>query len=203
MAENSKIEEIELAVNPKDKYLKVIENGAVRFYSKNSQKWYFVEYDINELMLKRYEILEKFLLEMNFSMTAEHLTKNIFNAMKMIKESEHNDAYVILHNIIQGITDMRTKHMITMWVCTVFIYREDEDISDWNKVLANEKIEDWKNSFNTGFFLQLRNRMFQELESTWNIIFQAYSEFPMNRTEEENRREQVESKYGENQNNSV
>jgi hypothetical protein len=188
-----------LAINPKDNQLIIIPEGSERFYSEKSGKWYFVEYNINEIMLKRYEILEKFLLEMNFSMTAEHLTRNIFNAMKMIKEGESNDAYVILHNIAQGITDMRTKHMVTMWVCSVFIYREGEDISDWSKQVANEKIEDWKGSFNTGFFLQLRNRMFKELENTWNTISQIFSEFPTNPIAEEERIMEIEKKYGESQ----
>jgi hypothetical protein len=188
-----------LAINPKDNQLIIIPEGSERFYSEKSGKWYFVEYNINEIMLKRYEILEKFLLEMNFSMTAEHLTRNIFNAMKMIKEGESNDAYVILHNIAQGITDMRTKHMVTMWVCSVFIYREGEDISDWSKQIANEKIEDWKSSFNTGFFLQLRNRMFKELENTWNTISQIFSEFPTNPIAEEERIMEIEKKYGESQ----
>ena len=200
MAESNKIkEEQAMAVNPKDTQLKVLESGCNRFYSEKGKCWYFVEYDVNELMLRRYEMLEKFLVEMNFSMTSEHLQRNIFNAMKMIKEGEHNDAYVILHNIMQGITDMKTKHMVTMWVCSVFIYREDEDVSDWSKVIANEKIEDWKNSFNTGFFLALRNRMFKELEDTWSIISQVFSEFPKNITQEEERRQEIEKKYGENQ----
>lgn len=204
MAEsNEGIEQQKLAVNPKQGQMKVLAAGTVRFYSERSKFWYFVEYDVNELMLRRYEMLEKFLVEMNFSMTAEHLQKNIFNAMNMIKQNEPNDAYVILHNIMQGVTDMKTKHMITMWVCSVFIYREDEDISDWSKVTANEKIEDWKNNFNTGFFLALRNRMFHELESTWNIISQAFSEFPRNQTQEQERREEVEKKYGESQSSDV
>jgi hypothetical protein len=197
MAENLEA----LAENPKLSQLTIIEKGASKFYSEKSKKWYFVEYDINEIMLKRYEVLERFLLEMNFSMTAEHLTKNIFNAMKMLKENEPNDAYVILHNIVQGITDTRTKHIITMWVCSVFIYREGEDISDWSKQVSLEKIEDWKSSFDTGFFLQLRNRMFSELENTWNIISQAFSEFPKNQQAEEIREQEVQKKFGENQNN--
>jgi hypothetical protein len=197
MAENLEA----LAENPKLSQLTIIEKGASKFYSEKSKKWYFVEYDINEIMLRRYEVLERFLLEMNFSMTAEHLTKNIFNAMKMLKENEPNDAYVILHNIVQGITDTRTKHIITMWVCSVFIYREGEDISDWSKQVALEKIEDWKSSFDTGFFLQLRNRMFSGLENTWNIISQAFSEFPKNQQAEEIREQEVQKKFGENQNN--
>lgn len=203
MAKDDELTGGALAKNPKDKILKVLEKGTVRFYSESSKVWYFVEYDINELMLRRYEMLEKFLVEMNFSMTAEHLQKNIFNAMNMIKQNEPNDAYVILHNIMQGITDMKTKHMITMWICSVFIYREEEDISDWNKVIANEKIEDWKNNFNTGFFLALRNRMFHELESTWNIISQAFLEFPKNEIQMDERREEIEKKYGENLNSDV
>lgn len=195
------MEQIKEAQNPKLAQLKIIPEGATEFVSEKSGMRYFVEYNINEIMLRRYEVLEKFLLEMNFSMTAEHLTKNIFNAMNMLKQGESNDAYVILHNIIQGITDSRTKHIITMWVCSVFIYRQDEDISTWDKATANEKIEDWKDNFNTGFFLQLRNKMFSDLENSWNIISQAFSEFPVNPMESELRQEEMKKKYGENQKN--
>lgn len=189
----------ELVSNPKDSQLTKLENGCKKFFSPTSKKWYFVEYDINDLMLARYEILERFLIELNFSMTAEHLTKNILNAMRLLKEDEKNDCYVVLHNIIAGIEDMRTKHIVTMWVCSVFIYREDENIKTWDKQIANEKIEDWKENFDTGFFLELRKGMFKNLEQAWSIISQTFSEFPKNQVSETERKEEVEKKYGESQ----
>jgi hypothetical protein len=36
-----------------------------------------------------------------------------------------------------------SRYPAALYICTLFIVRENEDLSDWDFDLANEKIDDW------------------------------------------------------------
>jgi hypothetical protein len=193
MAKVKDLEEL-VVINPWSELVE-IPNDAISFKSPTSGKTYFINREVNELSLKRYETLEKMLVELQFSMTNETFMTTLQAQAKAINDNNHVMTSVLNYNMMTGIADLNTKHVITYWISTLYIAREGEDVTQWSETIAKEKIEDWMSFAKTGFFLNLRNTMFGRLMQLSERIFQDFSEFPLNRDFLASRTEGVNQKY--------
>ena len=178
--------------------LSVIPANANEFESPNSGTKYFVTRDMNELSVKRYEELEKMLVELQFTMTHEELMHNLNEQAKAIRDSDIRMISVINYNLMSGLADMQNKHTVTLWICTLYITREGEDVTAWDLNVAREKIADWSTNFQVGFFLSLRDTLFQRLMSLSHQLSHNSEQIIQDKNFTERRIEKLNTKYPPN-----
>jgi hypothetical protein len=187
-------------INPWSKLVK-IPVDASSFKSPTSGKTYYVNRVVDDLSLKRYEMLEKMLTEMQFSMTNEEFMEHLQEQAKAINSDNKIMTSVINYNLMTGLADLNTKHIITWWISTLYIAREDEDVTTWSETTAKEKIADWMSFTDSSFFLQLRDTMFDRLIKLCEHISHVFSDYPLNQGFTQNRIKKLKAKYPVNQNN--
>lgn len=104
---------------------------------------------IEDITLSRYEIYERYALEVGFGSTFEE----IFETLKKIYDTTTtgesplkalHEASLLAMNQLHGIKkyDEREPPSVLKF-CTLFINKEGEDITKWSEHLAKEKINDW------------------------------------------------------------
>lgn len=172
-----------------------LESTTNTFTSPTSGRTYYVNRRIDELSLKRYEMLEKMLTEMQFSMTHDEFMEHLAEQAKCLNTQNWVMAGVINYNLMTGLTDFQSKYIITWWISTIYIARDDEDVTEWSETLAKEKIEDWRKNYDASFFLQLRDTMFSKLIKLCERISQDFSNYPLNPTFTQERMRRLKTKY--------
>jgi hypothetical protein len=67
------------------------------------------------------------------------------------------------YNMIDSVYNNLNRYPQSLYICSLFIIRENEDVSKWSFELADEKIEDWaKANYNMSDFLALALNHSQE-----------------------------------------
>jgi len=55
-----------------------------------------------------------------------------------------SDAIIQLHALIEGVSDFSKEQFDSgLWLCSLFVLREDEKVSVYDEAIAEEKIRDW------------------------------------------------------------
>jgi len=143
--------------------------GTTEFTSKNG-KMFFVETNVDELTAERFELMDKHLIQVGFATTFDSLLTNLRQTMSLVKKQETHDAHVILYNIVAGMMDKEKKYPFSLWLATVFIYMEGEDVFEWNETLARQKIEIWRKEYDMSFFLGLSISLLAKYKSVLESI---------------------------------
>jgi hypothetical protein len=128
----------------------------VSSFEANGNK-YHIKKISDSITAARYFAYEALKFEYSFDaspeMVAAQIAKahNIVNALIVGKPAPNDanalDAITILYGLVQTlnkpshITHSRARYM--MLICTLFIVREDEDMTKWDEELAAEKVQDW------------------------------------------------------------
>lgn len=138
---------------------------------------YFVAKDIERLTIARYERYEQFNIELGFSLSFDSLFAAIRKAATDVFTSHYETAYIELKNIERGISTIsENRNSIALYMCTLFINRAGEDLSDWSPDLADEKIQDWqRENIAVGFFLGVALSMVEGYKTAFNSILADYS----------------------------
>ena len=105
--------------------------------------------------------------------------KETRRAYEALNAGKVADAAVLLDNLMKGIQDMEKKYAPLLYVCTLFINREEEDRKTYDLDLAAQKIKDWEEAgidrdFFTALgasFLSATKQRFEELIQTFSGVW--------------------------------
>jgi len=119
--------------------IKKLDKGAKTFTANNVD--YFIS---SSLSLNRFKQFEKLKIEFDLSMTLLQARLNFINIFKKLNESKPAEAAVIAHNMANAIEMQQERtHNPILYLCALFINREDEDVTKVDEQLMNEKVNDW------------------------------------------------------------
>lgn len=99
--------------------------------------------------VKRYSLFRKAQAILGMGATFENLVNNLAQAEKFYnsiatKNPQLLDLGIILNNMKRGIVESsKERYDFAFWLCTLFIVREGEDLTQWVEADQEEKIKDW------------------------------------------------------------
>lgn len=113
---------------------------------------YYVEHNA-PLSLARNRALEKFGLYSIMARDGRALMAEVRRAYDALNAGKPIDCGVILDNVLSGIADLNAREAPLMYICTLFINREDEDRMAYDQELGKQKIAAWtKEGIEAQFF---------------------------------------------------
>jgi hypothetical protein len=78
------------------------------------------------------------------------------------------------------VNSTQERNNIALMLCTLFIVREDEDLTTWNEEEANDKVKDWnKAGYDVNDFLLLALSSVQGFSAAFNAISEGAKENPL------------------------
>lgn len=99
----------------------------------------------SRLGLARFEVFDESHPEITFGLGFEQLYNNLNACFDLLNKAKPADAAVRIHNMMNGIaTNLEKRENPVLKICTLFICREDEDLTTYDEALAKQKIEDWR-----------------------------------------------------------
>ena len=132
----------------------------------------------SDLTVKRFEVFERLQIEMTFGTTFKEIAAKLNEAYACLQSMKMADASVIVYNILNGISGkMDNREHPALLLCSLFICRENEDLSQWTEADAVEKINDWKaEGISMTDFFQLAFRSVDGFMESWGGNFPNTSE---------------------------
>jgi uncharacterized protein YukE len=147
-----------------------------------SGKEYFIT---NQLNIKRYAIFQKLSLNFGYGVSFQAWSANMTTLMSILNaiptgKKTFSDAILHCHAMQKGLLDAdNTKYETALYMSTLFINTEDEDITEWSQELAEKKIDDWLEYDVNNFFLLIQHSInglkltTQELENSMQMMNKA------------------------------
>lgn len=120
------------------KELKKIDLSAGPF--KANGKLYTVS---NSFSLDRYKMYENIELEMGYGRAWSDIYDEGLKVYDALNRSKFADASVMMHNLIQGVKNIKNKMPPAMRMCALFINHEGEDVRYISEQIIQQKIFDW------------------------------------------------------------
>lgn len=110
-------------------------------FTANGQK-----YIIHQAMtIKRFEIYERLQLEVAYGIEFENIATQLNAAYDDLQKFKAADASVKIHNILFGLSrKLGNRELNILLLCSLFVCRENEDLTAWTEAEASEKINDWR-----------------------------------------------------------
>lgn len=111
-------------------------------------KTYYMQPD--QLTIERYQEYERLGLEMGFGVSYRDIYQTLSESYKALTTGNsimesHRKAADLLVNQMSAIKEQGENRIpLHVMFCTLFCNTPGEDLTTWNKQLANDKIEDWK-----------------------------------------------------------
>jgi hypothetical protein len=96
------------------------------------------------LTVGRFEHFERLQLKLAYGTEFQEIHETIAEAMKFINAQQQGDAYVTLSNFRERVNEIGQRKHPMLMLCTLFITRENEDLTTWTEADATDKIEDWE-----------------------------------------------------------
>lgn len=103
---------------------------------------YFVQHNL-ELSVARDRWLERYSLYASLGRDASSLLAEVRRIYDFLNESKIADAVVTADNLMRGAADLLSRESPILYICTLFINRENEDLKGYDPELAKQKIADW------------------------------------------------------------
>ncbi|GAB3780634.1 hypothetical protein GCM10028818_33170 [Spirosoma horti] len=114
---------------------------------------YRVDHTI-DLSVIRDRYLEKYSLYATLGRDAKAIALEARRIYDFLNESKIADAALTADNLIRGAADLQSRESPILYICTLFINREDEDLRAYSPELGKQKIDDWaKAGITKNFFL--------------------------------------------------
>ena len=119
-----------------------------RRFTANGQK-YIIRSQDEGIGAIRYSMLMKSSSTIVFAQDVGTQVRNWQQLDKLLSEFargkiEISHVGAFIHNVLDGIsTSSKQRYVFSFWVCTLFIVREDEDMTKWVEAEQAEKIDDW------------------------------------------------------------
>ncbi len=133
----------------------VIENNC---FEANGRKYVLSA----SLSIERYKEYERLQHHVVFGADAASLVKTLKDIFDLLNKSKPADAAVVINNVLDGVSyqaDEKRRHPI-MYLCGLFINKENEDINTYNQANSEAKIQDWENAgIPMSFFFRISNSL--------------------------------------------
>lgn len=112
------------------------------------------------LSIARYREFERLQVVAGFGADYQTLYQRVSKAYGEINQMKAADAAVTLNGVLEGLNrPLSGQEPPMLMLCSLFIAREDEDLSRWAEAEAIEKIRDWEaEGYDTGDFFNLALR---------------------------------------------
>lgn len=124
---------------------------------------------IDDISVGRYKSYQKMEMELGFTLSFSRIVDGLLIAYNALNERRDADAAVSIKQLLEGVTLIKEKKPIALYVATLFINRPGEDLSEWSITLAEEKLEHWKN-INANFFLGSALSLVRSFPERYNEI---------------------------------
>lgn len=97
------------------------------------------------LAIERFIEFEKLQIQVGYGVDFRNLFHKINEAFHYLNNGLPADAAVVLHNVMKGVADnLEERENPVLNLCTLYICREDEDLTTYDYALNQAKIDDWK-----------------------------------------------------------
>lgn len=110
---------------------------------------YIISKPEDVLTIRRFDVFQKLQITLGFSSSFAELIQKVMEIEKAvndvaIQKKTYTELALMVHNLRTGLYKRSEKRYdLSMYLCSVFINREDEDVTEWSESLADSKIEDW------------------------------------------------------------
>lgn len=110
-------------------------------FTANGNK-YFIR---TSLTITRFEEFEKLQVQVGYGLDFKTIFTNLNRAYGSLNDMKPADASVILYNMINGVQqNLEMRENQVLQICSLFICREDEDMTKFDPMFMVSKINDWK-----------------------------------------------------------
>ena len=147
--------------------LKTIDFNKKEFIA-NGQKYIISD----KISIRRYAEYQKLMPRLTYGLGFDEIFKSLKNAYAHLNKQNFADSAVIIHNIMNGISNVEESSRIhpALKMAALFVNREGEDTKVYDEELMTKKIEDWtEEGYNVSDFFTLSL-------SSINGFREAYSE---------------------------
>lgn len=156
---------------PKPKRIEDVEE----YFMANGHKYYF-EF---ELTIERYRKYEELQYLVAYGVNLEQIVKDDMAIDKALTGADifggiHEAKTILLNRRISAGRQLADREHEVLLFCSLFIVREDEDLTKWTLAQAKEKIEDWtKEGISIYSFFLLAPKLIKGLNELQRLSLQA------------------------------
>jgi hypothetical protein len=110
----------------------------------------------DSLSFNRYRELQRISIEFGYSTTFIELFKDIQKCYDFVQTNKNwGDLAVSLYNILNGVATIGNKDAAALRLCALFINEADEDITVFDEVKIQDKIDCWARELDVSPFFHL------------------------------------------------
>lgn len=132
-------------------------------------------YIAKTLSFNRWTLLQEYDLELGFLKTGFDIYKGVRSAYDALNNRKDADAAVALHNIMQGRDDQVRRGDAALRICTLFINRKGEDLTEADEGKLKEKIDIWAKELDVTPFFHFALSVLPHWVATLNDYTQSIS----------------------------
>lgn len=162
---------------PKYRGLPVTQSGQLSSTFKTEDHTYYIVHPEDGIGFERWSELNKLLVPMQFGQRDFEAVKAYWTGFmnETVNNGNLSDIKVDIVQRVSSFLDGVTEQTDKRWhqgayLCSLFVIREGEDLTKWNRSLAEDKIEDWNNS---GFDFQQFFFVAANLSDTFLTVYQS------------------------------
>lgn len=158
---------------------------------KLTKDGYFIaggtKYMLNEkLSFDYYREFCKIQPEFAYNVTFAKLFDNIKNAFEALKDLKLNAIKVSdlqepttrLYNILEGIKAFEDKHDAALRICTLFLIKENENTTMYDKAAMDDKIANWASEYSINGFFLLAANLVTGFRAAYEVVLLSYLNNP-------------------------
>lgn len=130
------------------------------------------------LSIARYREFERLQVIAGFGADYQTLYQRVSKAYGEINQMKAADAAVTLNSVLEGLNrPLSGQEPPMLMLCSLFIAREEEELSRWTESEAIEKIRDWElEGYDTGDFFNLALRSVRLFHNAYAAPSLSFSE---------------------------
>lgn len=116
-----------------------------------------VKYIIRDnLSFERFRWMQKLSINVGLGRDWQTLYKNIDKIVENFNKGKSVEAFALLNALKDSdLRNLDKRYDPLFLICTLFIVTEDEDVTEWNEKMANDKIVNWNKEYDPFFFIRL------------------------------------------------
>lgn len=135
-------------------------------------------YPKNSVSVERYRWFEKYQNHFGWGKSFDDIYKSLKSAIELGNKGKGIEAWNIILNLMQGIGKNTAGGSVhpAFLICALFIVTEDEDLTQWDEVKAEEKIKNWNDEgYDANDFFRLAANLVTNYINDLEEVFQDFS----------------------------
>jgi hypothetical protein len=130
------------------------------------------------LSVERYRWFEKLQLDFGFGHTFKELYDMLQKAVDLANKGKGLESWNIVFNIKESVgKNLDNRAHTSMYICSLFIVTEEEDLTKWDEQEADQKIKNWNDEgYDVNCFFRLAANLVNGYITALDEIFQPISE---------------------------